>query len=60
MPASLADLNLAAKVTLIKDLLGLDSSLNIPSVIRQAKQAVGCEAEGNLNDQADALLLELM
>ena len=53
-------LNLAGKVALIKDVLGLDSSLSIASTIDQAKQDVGCEPEGNLNAQADALLLEIM
>lgn len=52
-------LNLAGKVVLIKDMLGLDANLNLAAAIRQAKQDVGCEADGSLNEQADALLLEL-
>lgn len=58
--APTAALNLAGKVALIKDALGLDSSLNIASAIRTARQEVGLEIEGNLNEQADALLSELI
>lgn len=57
---SWSSLNLAGKVTLIKDVLGLDPNLNLASTIRIAKEEVGCEAEGNLNAQADALLQQIM
>ena len=53
-------LNLAGKAALIKDVLGLDAGLNIAAAIRKASSEVGCESEGNLNELADAVLLELM
>eukprot|EP00325_Prymnesiales_sp_UTEX-LB-985_P034181 CAMPEP_0174718366 /NCGR_PEP_ID=MMETSP1094-20130205/28721_1 /TAXON_ID=156173 /ORGANISM="Chrysochromulina brevifilum, Strain UTEX LB 985" /LENGTH=236 /DNA_ID=CAMNT_0015918451 /DNA_START=19 /DNA_END=729 /DNA_ORIENTATION=+ len=53
------EFNLVGKVKLIKELLGLDSTLNIASAIKTAQQEVGLEAKGNLNDQANELLLEL-
>ena len=39
--------------------LGLDGALNLASAIQQAKQEVGCDAGGNLNAQADAILAEI-
>lgn len=56
---SVSPTNLAGKVALIKEILGLDSSLNLASAIQQAKNDVGLEAEGSLIAQADALLFEL-
>ena len=52
-------MNLASKVTIINELLGLEDNVNIGSALQRAKQEVGCKAEGNLNEQADALLREL-
>jgi len=52
--------NLVGKVALIKEILGLEAGLNIGSAIREAKAQVGCELDGNLNEQADAVLLELL
>ena len=54
-----APTNLVGKVALIKEILGLDSSLNLASAIQQAKTDVGLDAEGSLIEQADALLVEL-
>ena len=54
-----APTNLVGKVALIKEILGLDSSLNLASAIPQALAVVGLEAEGSLVEQADALLVEL-
>jgi len=52
-------LNLAGKVAVIKEALGLDSTLSIASTIQKAKEQVGDEVRGNLNEQADALLDQL-
>ena len=58
--ASHAPLNLAGKVAMIKDTLGLDGNLSVASAIHKAQEEVGCDARGNLNQQADALLFELV
>ena len=52
-------LNLAGKAAAIKEALGLDSTLSIASTIQKAKEQVGDEVRGNLNEQADALLDQL-
>ena len=43
-----------------REVLGLDESLNIREAIVQAQQDVGCNTEGNLVEQVDALLHELI
>lgn len=53
-------LNLVGKVALINSILGLESTPNIATAIEKAKESVGCDIDGNLSQQADALLHELM
>jgi len=60
LPPPAAGLSLEDKVTLIKTKVGLDPALTVAEAIRIAKQEVGCLAEGTLNEQAEALLFELM
>ena len=51
---------LEGKVAVISESLGLDATLSITSAIRAAQEEVGCEAVGNLSEQSDALLNELL
>ena len=59
-PGQAVGYNLASKVELIREMLGLERGMDMVATLQEAQQTVGCRAEGSLNDQADALLFELV